>query len=92
VYCVQDGSRIIYEFKNSTLDGIQMCTAHPTNYDAELELSEWIKEKKKSTGIEPLKINGQTLFNVESNPIGLSYRIEKFNNTYYTVVYIFLKD
>jgi hypothetical protein len=88
VYCVEDGSRVSYEFEDNTLIGIQFWTAQSTNYDAELELSALIREKKRSTGIEPTKYKGQTIFYRPGSPIIVSYGIENLNNTYFVVLYV----
>lgn len=88
VYCVEDGSRVSYEFENNALIGIQFWTAQSTNYNAEIELSAMIREKERSTGIEPSKYNGQTIFYRPGSPIIVSYSIENINNTYFTVLYV----
>jgi hypothetical protein len=88
VYCVEDGSRVSYEFENNTLIGIQFWTAQSTNYDAELELSALVREKKRNTGIEPAKYKGQTIFYRPGSPIIVSYSIENLNNTYFVVLYV----
>lgn len=84
-YCVEDGSKVFYLFENGYLSGISFCQAHSTRYDAELYLSKLIREKKNSIGIEPVIHQGSTIFYLPSAPIFLAYKIEIFDNTYYSV-------
>ena len=87
-YCVEDGSRISFLFKNQILDGIMTMTAFSTRYAAEKELEHEISREKSSLGIDPFITNGKTIFNTLESPIFITYSVEYYKQTYYSVHYI----
>ena len=84
-YCVEDGSRLSYLFKNQVLDQIMTMTAFPTQSSAERQLEREIAEAKSLLGVEPFIMGGQTLFNTLDSPIFVSYGVSVLNQTYYMV-------
>tara|TARA_B110000908_G_scaffold12432_1_gene14453 strand:+ start:404 stop:829 length:426 start_codon:yes stop_codon:yes gene_type:complete len=87
-YCVEDGSRFSFLFKERILNGIMTMTAFSTQYSAEMELERVISREKSTIGIEPFISNGKTMFNTLESPIFISYYVESFNQTYYMIHYI----
>lgn len=87
-YCVENGSRISYLFKNKILDGILTMTAFSTQYAAEKELELEVSKKKASTGIEPIVSGGKTWFFTSDSPIFVTFSVEYVNRTYYMVFYV----
>ena len=87
-YCVEDGSRLSFLFKNQILNGIMTMTAFSSKYAAENNLESEISKEKTSLGIEPYITNGKTIFNNLDSPIFITYGIEYTNQTFYTVHYI----
>ena len=90
-YCVEDGSRLSFLFKNRDLNGIMTMTAFPTQYSAERELELEIERQKSSIGVEPFIANGKTIFNTLESPIFITYSVDYFKQTYYMVHYIAAK-
>jgi len=84
-YCVEDGSRLSYLFKNQILDQIITMTAFPTQSSAERQLEKEISEAKTSLGVEPFLMGGQTLFNTLDSPIYVSYGMKIIDGTYFMV-------
>ena len=87
-YCVENGSRLSYLFKNKILDGIMTMTAFSTRYAAEKELEAEVSKKKASIGIEPIVSGGKTWFFTPDSPIFVTYSVEYVNQTYYMVFYV----
>jgi hypothetical protein len=87
-YCVENGSKLSFLFKNRVLDGIMTMTSFPTQYSAERELELEIKREKSSIGVEPFISNGKTMFNTLESSIFVTYSVEYFNQTHYLVHYI----
>jgi len=87
-YCVENGSRLTFLFKNRVLNGIMTMTSFPTQYSAERELELEIKREKSSIGIEPFISNGKTMFNTLNSPVFITYSVEYFNQSYYMIHYI----
>ena len=87
-YCVEDGSRLSFLFKNQVLSGIMTMTAFSTQYAAERELENEIQRSKSSLGIEPYISNGKTMFNTLESPIFVTFSVEFVNKTYFLVHYI----
>ena len=87
-YCVENGSRISYLFKNKILDGIMTMTAFSTRYGAEKELELEVSKRKASIGIEPVVSGGKTWFFTSNSPIFVTYSVEYVNQTYYMVFYV----
>ena len=84
-YCVEEGSRLSYLFKNQVLDKIMTMTAFPTLSLAERQLEREISKAKSSLGVEPFLVGGQTLFNTLESPIFVSYGIKVINQTYFMI-------
>lgn len=87
-YCVEDGSKISYLFKNNILDGIATMTAFSTRYAADRALEYAIASQKAALGFEPFISGGQTIFLKKESPIYCSYSVEYINRTYYMVFYV----
>jgi hypothetical protein len=84
-YCVEDGSRLSYLFKNQVLDQIMTMTAFPTQSTVERQLEKEISEAQSSLGVEPFLMGGQTLFNTLDSPIYVSYGMKIIDGTYFMV-------
>ncbi len=87
-YCVEDGSKISYVFKNQILQGIMYMTAYSSKYAAERELEIEITKNKASLGIIPNVINGKAIFDKLESPIFMTLSVEYFNQKYYLVNYV----
>ena len=87
-YCVEDGSRLSFLFKNQILSGIMTMTAFSSQYAAEKQLEYEISLEKQTLGIEPFRTNGQTIFNTLDSPIFISYGVDYVDKTYFMSQYI----
>jgi hypothetical protein len=87
-YCVEDGSKLSFLFKNQVLNGIITMTAFSSRNAAERELENEILNSKSSLGIEPYISNGKTMFNSLESPIFVTLSVEYVNKTYFLVHYI----
>jgi hypothetical protein len=87
-YCVEDGSRLSFLFKNRVLNGIMTMTAFSSQYGAEKVLDFEISKLKSELGIQPATVNGKTIFNTPESPIFTTFSVEYVNKTFYLVHYI----
>lgn len=85
IYCVEDGSKITYLFKNYKLSSIVNSTAFLLKSDAEAELKKEVNLQTRKTGIRPAYVSGMAIFNSPNSDISLSFSVTEIQGTYYLV-------
>jgi hypothetical protein len=91
-YCVTDGSRIAYLFKDNILNGIMFQTPYLTKSQAELALQKEVVNFELKNNIKPSYGNGGALFYYPNSPISVSFGVRDFKGTPYLLYYTWLAN
>lgn len=89
-YCVIDGSRVAYLFKNEVLNGIMFQTPYLSKSQAEAALEREVISFERRNSLRPAFRNGQALFSHPNSNISVSFGLRDFKGTTYLIYYTWL--
>jgi hypothetical protein len=91
-YCVTDGSRVVYLFKDNILNGIMFQTPFLTKSKAEEAMEREVLEFQRQIDVKPSYGNGMALFYYPNSPIAVSFGLRDFKGTTFLMYYTWLSE
>ena len=91
-YCLEGDNKIIYLFKNYTLNGIKYLTAYSSPIDVYTAIGKDVSNFSIKNNMSPSYSDGKALFYYPTNRLTVSFGTDRADGNYYLIYYTFLPE